>query len=92
MCHQKNGSMCRGWLDCHGAELLAVRIGCVAGKIEIGKLQEALQETPMTPVFESGTDAAMHGMEKIVDPSPEAIRLMSKLENQRARKQRAKTV
>jgi hypothetical protein len=78
-CHQRDGNLCAGWLACHGADnLLAMRM---TGE-EIAPEVWAY-ESPV-PIFDSGREAAEHGMRDIENPGVWAQstinRLMRKLE------------
>lgn len=85
MCHQADGALCRGWLDCHGSELLSVRI--YAGRsLDAEQVAQALSEGPAVPVFATAAEAAGHGRRSIKRPGSKARKLMQKLE----RKQRIK--
>lgn len=74
MCHTDPDSFCAGWVGCEharrpGYELLALRIrGCRDSKPEHG-----------VPLFDSGTEAADHGMKELENPSEEACRLIESL-------------
>ncbi len=46
LCHQQNGCLCRGWLDCHGEGLLAIRLASAIGNIDNEQLAEALESGP----------------------------------------------
>lgn len=72
MCHQRDGCLCGGWLVTHGAEnLLALRLHSVD--------LSAFDYAPGVPCFESGAEAAAHGISGIDDPPEEARRKIAGL-------------
>lgn len=83
MCHQTDGSLCRGWLDCHGYELIAMRLACLRGKISPAEANKALGEKPFVPIFPTAAAAAKHGLKAIKRPSRKAQLLMDKIELKR---------
>ena len=88
-CHQQNGCLCRGWLDCHGnqgqgRELLSVRLAVANGSIGSDDLNKALSESPAVKVFGSGKEACLHGLQGIDSPSEEALDVMVKIKKVQA--------
>ena len=75
--------MCRGWLDTHGYNLLAVRLGIIKGDIDAKALGKALDEGPAVPVFASAAEAAKHGRRAIKRPGRKAIEMVAKIEKKR---------
>ena len=72
MCHQRDGCLCGGWLDTHGAgNLAALRLHKVDPSVAKYKGD--------VPVFRSGAEAAAHGVRDIENPGPEARRLIGAL-------------
>jgi hypothetical protein len=86
MCHQADGSLCRGWLDCHDNGLLAVRLAAVKGVFDADELKQAIVEGPSVPVFGSAAEASAHGRQDIDEPGDDACRLIDKIETKRIRK------
>jgi hypothetical protein len=79
-CHRQDGRVCAGWAGCHDMqESLAVRIAALDGRLDADEL---LDYETTTPLFDSGAEAALHGMKDIADPGPEARRVMEKLRAQ----------
>jgi hypothetical protein len=75
-CHQGDNHVCSGWLGYHDpAELLAVRIGISAGRLD----PSVIDYTTDVPLFESGAEAAEHGMQDIEFPSGRAQRAIEKI-------------
>lgn len=85
LCHQANGCLCRGWLDTHGSELLALRLACIKGEVDPEAVGKALEEGPAVPVFESAAQAAAHGRKSIKRPGRKAREMVSKIAQKRGR-------
>ena len=83
MCHKIDNSLCRGWLDCHGGELLAVRLAMCIGALDVTQVAKALNEEPAVPVFSTAKEAARHGKKRITNPGGKAIAMMQKIERKR---------
>ena len=80
-CHQQNGCVCRGWIDCHGnqgdgCELISLRISKL---IDHEQVKIAIEEGPQVPIFESGREACEHGLKEICNPSSDASEVISKV-------------
>lgn len=76
-CHQRNGHACSGWVACHDMDNnMAVRVSHAMGHLDAADFVD--YETDV-PVFESGSEAAEHGMADITAPSPEAMATMAKI-------------
>ena len=86
MCHQANGCLCRGWLDTHSYELLAIRIAVSRGELDVVETAKALDEEPAVKVFESAAEAAKHGRKAIKRPGVKAKRMAKQIERKRSRK------
>ena len=82
MCHQSDGHVCSGWLGHrdHPAELLAVRLGGMAGRLSEACLDYATD----VPLFGSGAEARAHGLAEITAPSRAARTTQAKIERARA--------
>ncbi|MET9030994.1 DUF6283 family protein [Nocardia sp. NPDC004168] len=50
-----------GWVGCHGDQLLALRLGLVAGEISPDTYRAAITYQSPTPLFDSGAQATAHG-------------------------------
>jgi hypothetical protein len=80
MCHQNDGCLCGGWLDCHGADNLAA--------LRLHKVDPSVARYQGdVPVFASGSDAAKHGLKDIERPGPAAMKMMAGLIRKRERKE-----
>lgn len=86
MCHQVDGSLCRGWLDCHGRELLAIRIAISMKTVSVDDALQALDEEPFVPVFSNASEAARHGRKSINKPGKKAKQLMKSIEKKRGKR------
>lgn len=83
-CHQTGrgddrSRLCAGWVACHGTELLSLRLGVVTGEVEAA----VMDYTTSVPIFESGAEAARHGMRDINRPGKKARDLVAKIANTR---------
>lgn len=80
MCHQEDGHLCSGWLACHGPyELLAIRLGISRGAVD----PSVIDYTTNVPLFESGHDAALHGVREILTPDEAAKSTIKKISRKR---------
>lgn len=86
MCHQQDGSVCRGWLDCHGDQLLGLRLACARGDIAPEDVSRAFEEGPAVPVFKTADLASRHGRKAIEKPSKKAKTLINQIEKKRGKK------
>ncbi|MBN6034183.1 DUF6283 family protein [Amycolatopsis sp. 195334CR] len=90
LCHQNDGDdkhrrMCAGWAGCHdGDELLAVRLAVLAGNISPETAQAVVDYQSPVPLFDSGAEAAEHGVRDINTPDSEALRTMEKIRRVRS--------
>lgn len=68
-CHSTPAKLCAGWVGCHDMdENLAVRMNA-------RNLDPAVYEySSPVPLFDSGAEAAAHGMRDLATPGPEAVR------------------
>lgn len=78
MCHSDLESLCRGWVDCHLSrgnefEPLSLRI------FELRHGPLGWKGPSDVPVFDSGAEAAAHGLKDIEEPGPEACKKINKL-------------
>jgi len=79
-CHATPEFYCHGWAVCHSNRghafaLLALRF------VEMSTGAEVEIPEPAVPLFESGADAAFHGMADIERPSEEAVAAYDKLQD-----------
>jgi hypothetical protein len=88
-CHQQNGRLCSGWVGCHDmTSSLGLRMAASVGALTADEVDAALDYECAVPLFESGAEAAAHGLRDVPDPSPEAQRVIAKVEARRARRKR----
>lgn len=80
MCHQRDGSVCAGWLACHGADgpfgLMALRVAAMGGEDVPAEL---FAYSTDVPVFNSAQEAHDHGVAEIDKPGADAKALIGKL-------------
>lgn len=76
MCHQGDNHVCSGWLGhADPSELLAVRLGIMSGALD----PSCAEYTTDVPLFESGAEAAAHGIREVRSPSPAAAAVIGKV-------------
>lgn len=79
MCHQQDGRACAGWTATHDMEeCFGLRLAVAMGIVEDPE-PFFDYETPV-PLFDSGQEAADHGLREITAPGEKARRTMDKLE------------
>ncbi|QWF81109.1 DUF6283 family protein [Amycolatopsis sp. CA-230715] len=89
-CHQNDGEhthrrICAGWAGCHdGDELLALRLAVRSGRIIPETAQATVNYQSPIPLFDSGADAAIHGVRDIETPDSEALRAIEKIRRVRS--------
>lgn len=77
LCHQCDGCLCGGWLQAHDAyDLLSLRFAFMQ---RLADPADVLDYTSDVPCFDSGAQAATHGLADIDNPGPAALELMRKL-------------
>lgn len=80
LCHQQDGRLCAGWTACHDMnESLGLRIAAAMGRIGIEDMATVIHYTTNVPLFDSGTEAAEHGLRDVAEPGPKANRTIAKL-------------
>lgn len=86
MCHQADGRACAGWVGCHDMEEnLAIRIAVSVGNLDDETYEAIVDYETSTPLWDSGGEAASHGVENLFDPDQDAQRVMAKLRSKRER-------
>jgi hypothetical protein len=79
-CHRQDGRICAGWAGCHDMEnSLAVRISASSGRLSAEVVEALFDYETSTPLFDSGAEAAEHGMQEVEAPGPGAQRIIDKL-------------
>ena len=72
--------VCAGWAGCHDADnLLSVRIAVFEGRLTPEIAQAVIGYSCPIPLFDSGEEAAEHGMAQIEAPSSDAIQTIRKI-------------
>lgn len=84
-CHQNGrdddkARLCGGWVATHGDHSLGLRLAVVTGRVD----PAVMSYSTTVPLFDSGEEAAEHGMEDIDDPGPEACALVEKISKTRS--------
>lgn len=71
-CHQNDGRLCAGWVGCHDTRHLAA--------LRFSPVDPSTfdYESPV-PLFESGREAALHGLSGVKNPGPAAKAAIAKL-------------
>lgn len=78
LCHRQNGRACSGWCGTHDMqESLGLRLASAMGRIE--DPDAFLDYETEVPLFESGAEAAEHGLREVEAPGDDAQRVMTKL-------------
>lgn len=86
MCHQQDGRVCAGWAGCHNMEQsFGVRLAAFSGLLPLGELDALLDYTTDVPLFQSGGEAAAHGLAQLDAPDEKAVRVIDKLAAKRER-------
>jgi len=84
-CHQQDGRLCAGWVGCHIAQhnghVFAIRL--MRGSLDTRPIEE--YATPV-PLFESGMEAALHGLSGVDHPTATARKAIDKLARKAARR------
>lgn len=89
LCHQQDGRLCAGWCAVHDMdESLGLRLLSYRGGIGQFHLDEVLDYTTDVPLFDSGAEAAAHGLRDVNSPAGGAIKMIDRLERKRGTKKR----
>lgn len=89
LCHQSErdsdqARLCAGWVGCHGGdELLALRIAGSVGSMTREDVRASMRYTTKVPLFDSGSEAAAHGMRDIEEPGEQASEMIQKIVGRR---------
>ena len=80
LCHQQDGRLCAGWVACHDmAESFGLRMAVGTGTISPEVADSLLDYATTVPLFETGAEAAAHGLSEIEEPGAKARRTIDKL-------------
>lgn len=90
LCHLlgwEGEQVCAGWVGCHDpAHLLALRIAESDGRLTGEEMDEIVDYVSPVPLFESGQEAADHGLADVEAPGPDATDAMGKIIRTRRRR------
>jgi hypothetical protein len=81
LCHQNDKDatqlrICGGWAGCHdGDELMALRLAGAMREMTIEAIEATRAYVSPVPLFQSGADAAEHGMAMINRPGEDALKM-----------------
>lgn len=80
-CHQNgrddpSARLCAGWVAVHGDELLALRIAVATNRVD----PSVMEYSTDVALWNTGQEAAEHGVAEIEHPSPEASRVIWKIQ------------
>lgn len=83
-CHQQDGRLCAGWIGTHDMDnSLALRLAVLFRTITPDEADRAREYTTDVPLWDSGAQAAEHGIEWIAAPDVDAERIIAKLNRKR---------
>lgn len=83
-CHQQDGRLCAGWVGCHDMdESMGLRFALAHELITSEDFVAALEYVSPVPLWDSGAEAAAHGMAAIENPDAKARRTIDKLTQRR---------
>jgi Family of unknown function (DUF6283) len=86
-CHQQTGRLCAGWVGCHDMnESLGLRLASMHGSISERDVDAAFDYVSPVPLFDSGAEAAAHGLAQLEEPGEQARRTIDRLERKRPRR------
>lgn len=89
LCHQYDHEMagariCGGWAGCHDTEnLLALRLALATGSLDARSYQQIIAYESPTDLFDSGAEAADHGLSGIAAPDGRARAAIAKIRRRR---------
>lgn len=86
-CHQQDGRLCAGWVGCHDMEeSMGLRMAARGGLLDIESWEAALDYECPVELFETGAEAAEHGLADLRNPGDPARRTIDKLVQRAARR------
>jgi hypothetical protein len=84
LCHQIDGRACAGWAGCHDTgNLLSLRLAVAMGAMSRETVDAVLDYVSPVPLWESGTEAAAHGLAEVTAPGSAAHSAMRKISKRR---------
>jgi hypothetical protein len=86
-CHQQTGALCAGWVGCHDMqESLGLRMAVSNDVISMEDYEAAIDYECPVPLFNSGAEAAAHGMAGVAQPDVKTERAIRKIQKRRERR------
>lgn len=80
MCHQQDGRLCAGWVAVHDmVNNFGMRMALSLGRIDPSDADAIYDYSTTVPLFDSGVEAAKHGLASVEDPDEKARRIVRKL-------------
>lgn len=80
LCHQQDGHLCAGWCGTHDmTQNLGLRLAAIKGSLTPEEVEEVMDYVSPVPLFESGSEAAMHGLADIEQPDERAQTVVKNL-------------
>ncbi|WP_114906884.1 DUF6283 family protein [Ornithinimicrobium murale] len=80
LCHQRSGAVCSGWAGCHDMdESLALRLAVAMGTLDATTARQVVDYVSPVPLFDTGAQAAEHGLAELTEPGEKAARTIGKL-------------
>lgn len=81
MCHQQDGRLCAGWVAVHDMqESLGLRLLAAVARMTPEEIDATIDYTTDVPLFDSGAEAALHGLAEVKQPSEAAVKLIARLQ------------
>lgn len=79
-CHQNDESLCSGWAGTHDMDQnLAIRVAVLDGRLSLEDYEATIDYESPVPLFESGLEAAVHGIKEVANPSDRADKMSRNL-------------
>lgn len=86
-CHTDPERLCAGWCGTHDLEEnLGIRLAAVAGLLDDEEFWAAVDYESPVALFDSGAEAAAHGLREVERPSERALRAIFLLERRLERR------
>lgn len=80
LCHRQDGRLCAGWVAVHDmSNCLALRLALSMGVVAVQDLDAIIDYTTDVPLFDSGLEAALHGIRDLRTPGERARQMIERL-------------